>query len=161
MRYGNVLGSRGSIVELIEKQRPSGKITLTDERMTRFWIHIDAVIDSVVEALRIMDSGEIFVPKMPAAYVKDIIHELAPECAFTIIGMRPGEKLHETLITEFEAPRTKDIGDLYVIEPEFTDWDRTQPFKKYKSFAPEESYSSDHKKYLLQGRKILELLKSA
>ncbi len=161
MRYGNVLGSRGSILELIQKQRPSGKITLTDERMTRFWIHIDAVIDSVVEALRIMDSGEIFVPKMHAAFVKDIIRELAPECTFTIIGMRPGEKLHETLITEFEAPRTKDVSGMYVIEPEFTDWGRTQPFKKFKSFVGEESYSSDHQRYVVPAKRINEILKGA
>lgn len=160
MRYGNVLGSRGSIGELVEKQRSSGTITLTDERMTRFWIHIDGVINSVVEALRIMDSGEIFVPKMPAAYVKDLIREMAPECAFTIIGMRPGEKLHETLITEFEAPRTKEVGALYIIEPEFADWDRKMPFKKSRSFSGNDSYSSDHKKYLLQGKQIRDLLRN-
>ncbi|MBI4093538.1 SDR family NAD(P)-dependent oxidoreductase [Candidatus Kaiserbacteria bacterium] len=161
MRYGNVLGSRGSIVELIEKQRPSGKITLTDERMTRFWIHIDAVIDSVLDALRIMDSGEIFVPKMHAAHVRDLIHTIAPECSFTIIGIRPGEKMHETLITEYEAGRTKEVGGLYVIEPEFADWNRKDAFRKYRSLHAGESYSSDNKKYLLSGKQIHKLLKEA
>jgi UDP-N-acetylglucosamine 4,6-dehydratase/5-epimerase len=158
MRYGNVLGSRGSILELIEQQRQSGVLTLTDERMTRFWIHINRVIDSVFEALRVMDSGEIFVPKMGATRVKDLMHVIAPECTFKIIGMRPGEKLDETLITEYEASRTKDIGLLYVIEPEFADWDRRDPFKKYKSMPKGTSYTSDDAKYLLSQKNIAKAL---
>ena len=159
MRYGNVLGSRGSIMELIERQRPSGIITLTDERMTRFWIHIDSVIASVIEALRVMDSGEIFVPRMHAAYVKDVIRAAAPECSFKIIGARPGEKMHETLITEYEAARTKDVGDMYVIEPEFSDWDRKVLFKKHASLPEGESYTSNNKKYMLSGKKIQDVLR--
>lgn len=158
MRYGNVLGSRGSILELIEKQRPSGVLTLTDERMTRFWIHIDSVIDSVFEALRVMDSGEIFVPKMKAASVRDVMHAVAPECRFKIIGMRPGEKLHEMLITEYEAPRTKDIGALYVIEPEFSDWDRKSTFKKFASLPAGGAYSSDDPRHLLPAKRAGEVL---
>ena len=154
VRYGNVLGSRGSIVELIEKQRLSGTITLTDENMTRFWIHIDSVVDSVIEALRVMDSGEIFVPKMRAAYVKDVIRAVAPECSYTIIGIRPGEKMHETLITEYEAGRTKDIGTLYVIEPEFTDWGRKSPFTKFRSLPKGFSYISNNTDRLLPPGRI-------
>ena len=97
IRYGNVLGSRGSLIELIETQRKTGNITLTDKRMTRFWIHIDAVIDSVIDVLRLMESGEIFVPKMRSARVADLIKAVAPECSVSVIGIRPGEKLHETL----------------------------------------------------------------
>jgi UDP-N-acetylglucosamine 4,6-dehydratase len=120
MRYGNVIGSRGSFVELIERNRARGVIGLTDKRMTRFWIRIDQVMDIVLESLRLMGGGEIFVPKMKDMAVKDVITLLAPECKVEEIGIRPGEKLHERLITQYEAPRTREIERMYVIRPEFT-----------------------------------------
>lgn len=120
MRYGNVIGSRGSFVELIERNRSKGVIGLTDKRMTRFWIRIDQVMDIVLESLNLMRGGEIFVPKMKDMAVKDVITLLAPECKVEEIGIRPGEKLHERLITQYEAPRTREIERMYVIRPEFT-----------------------------------------
>lgn len=158
MRYGNVLGSRGSLLELIEKQRPSGTITLTDKQMTRFWIHIDAVIDAVFKALRLMDSGEIFVPKMKAARVADLIAAIAPECKLRLIGMRPGEKLHESLITEYEAKRTRDLGDLYVVEPEFVQWKRSDPFLKFPRLKAGIVYASDGEGTLLPKARAGEVL---
>ena len=119
-RYGNVIGSRGSFVELIERNRSKGVIGLTDKRMTRFWIRIDQVMDIVLESLSLMKGGEIFVPKMKDMAVKDVITLLAPECKVEEIGIRPGEKLHERLITQYEAPRTREIERMYVIRPEFT-----------------------------------------
>jgi len=118
MRYGNILGSRGSFLELIEKQRETGTITLTDGRMTRFWIHIEDIMDLVLEVLEGMHGGEIFVPKMESLLVVDVIHHAAPECKVVTVGIRPGEKLHEALITEHESPRTLDIGTMYAILPE-------------------------------------------
>jgi UDP-N-acetylglucosamine 4,6-dehydratase len=120
MRYGNVIGSRGSFVELIERNRAKGVIGLTDKRMTRFWIRIDQVMNIVLESLSLMKGGEIFVPKMKDMAVKDVITLLAPECKIEEIGIRPGEKLHERLVTQYEAPRTKEIERMYVIRPEFT-----------------------------------------
>lgn len=119
MRYGNVLGSRGSLVDVLKRQRGSGVVTLTDRRMTRFWITLDKVTDMVVQGTELMHGGEIFVPKMKSIFVSDVIKTLAPECRIEVIGIRPGEKLHETLITEHEARRTKDFGEMFVILPEF------------------------------------------
>jgi UDP-N-acetylglucosamine 4,6-dehydratase len=133
MRYGNVIGSRGSFVELIERNRAKGVIGLTDKRMTRFWIRIDQVMDIVLESLSLMRGGEIFVPKMKDMAVKDVITLLAPECKVEEIGIRPGEKLHERLVTQYEAPRTREIERMYVIRPEFTmrrgamDWLNDKP----------------------------------
>ncbi len=159
IRYGNVLGSRGSIVEIIEKQRPSGVITLTDDRMTRFWIHIDAVIDRVFQALAVMDGGEVFVPKMFSTRVADLLKSLAPECSFKIIGIRPGEKLHETIITEYEAKRTRDLGELFVIEPEFENWGRQDPLAQYPLLPEGVVYSSDNVEYMLGLDRIGEITK--
>ena len=117
VRYGNVLGSRGSLVELINKQKQTGMITLTDERMTRFWITIDDVMEIILESLSLMAGGEIFVPKMKSLNIVDMIKTLAPECSVRKIGIRPGEKLHEVLITEHEARRTRDAGNVYVVKP--------------------------------------------
>ncbi len=150
MRYGNVLGSRGSLVELIEKQRENGTIPLTDERMTRFWIQIDDVIGRVMRAIELMEGGEIFVPNMKSSRVADLIRVLAPECAVAIIGMRPGEKLHETLITEFERKRTKDLGDLFVVLPEFRSWESGEVFAEYPDISGGDTYSSDSSFCLLE-----------
>ncbi len=158
MRYGNVLGSRGSLVELIEKQRTTGKLTLTDERMTRFWIHINAVIDSVFFALDMMDSGEIFIPKMASVRTADIIRTLAPECTVAVTGMRPGEKLHETIITEFESQRTRDLGVMCMIEPEFSTWSRPKSFAAYTLLPAGLAYASDSELTLLPFERAGEVL---
>jgi UDP-N-acetylglucosamine 4,6-dehydratase/5-epimerase len=150
MRYGNVIGSRGSFVELIERNRAKGVIGLTDARMTRFWIRIDQVMDVVLESLSLMKGGEIFVPKMKDMAVRDVIKLLAPECKVEEIGIRPGEKLHERLVTQYEAPRTKEIERMYVIRPEFVmrqgamDWLDSKPSVK----APFD-LSSDNQDLLL------------
>ncbi|MBI4065722.1 UDP-N-acetylglucosamine 4,6-dehydratase (inverting) [Candidatus Kaiserbacteria bacterium] len=132
VRYGNVVGSRGSFVELLRTQRETGTITLTNEKMTRFWITIDKVMDVVLESLSLMHGGEIFVPKMGNMPVYDVVKMLVPECKIKVTGIRPGEKLHEVLITEYEAPRAHDIGYAYVIKPEFlpnadTSWINRKP----------------------------------
>lgn len=119
VRYGNVVGSRGSFIELLRSQRETGTITLTHEKMTRFWITIESVMDVVLESLSLMMGGEIFVPKMGNMPVVDVVKMLTPECKIKVTGIRPGEKLHEVLVTEYEAPRAHDIGYAYVIKPEF------------------------------------------
>jgi UDP-N-acetylglucosamine 4,6-dehydratase len=148
VRYGNVIGSRGSLVELVDRLRPTGRIPLTDKRMTRFWIRIEHVVDIVIECLSLMQGGEIFVPKMKNMRVADVIKLLAPECKIDDIGIRPGEKLHETLITEYEARRAKELAHVYVIKPEFGSTD--MQWLQGKRGVPEKFlYRSDNKKFLL------------
>jgi len=119
VRYGNVVGSRGSVVPLYREQMKSGEVTITDERMTRFWITLPQAVRFVHKALETMQGGEIFVPKLPSMKITDLAKAMAPECKIKIVGIRPGEKLHEVMITEDEARHTLDIGERYVVKPEF------------------------------------------
>lgn len=121
-RYGNVVGSRGSVIPLFKKQKPTGKITITDIRMTRFWITLEQGIDLVLKALQLMQGGEIFIPKIPSMKIADLSRAIAPECEIDVIGVRPGEKMHECLITEDEARHTFEFDDFFVIEPEHPWW---------------------------------------
>ena len=151
VRYGNVIGSRGSLVELVDRLRATGRIPLTDTHMTRFWIRIEHVTDIVLECLSLMRGGEIFVPKMKNMRVADVIKVLAPECKIDDIGIRPGEKLHETLITEYEARRAKELTHVYVIKPEFGSTD--MQWLQGKRGVPENfSYRSNNKKFLLTAK---------
>ncbi len=118
VRYGNVLGSRGSVVPVFRKLRETGVIPITDERMTRFWITLDQGVRLVLDALDLMDGGEIFVPKIPSMKITDLAEVIAPRCKRKIIGIRPGEKLHEVLIPADEMRSTLEFRDRYVICPE-------------------------------------------
>lgn len=159
VRYGNVIGSRGSVIELIEKQRETGVITLTDDQMTRFWIHIDDVMGIVINILSCMEGGEIFIPKMKSLRVVDVMKAIAPKCKIKTIGIRPGEKLHETLITKHEAVRTKDLNTMFVILPEFVSWLTKNTFSKKKPFPQESIYSSDNPDFLLSLKDAKNILK--
>lgn len=119
VRYGNVVGSRGSVVPLYKEQMKTGELTVTDERMTRFWITLPQAVKFVLDALETMQGGEIFVPKLPSMKIVDLAKAMAPECNVKIIGIRPGEKLHEVMITEDEARHTVDDGNRYIVIPEF------------------------------------------
>lgn len=114
-RYGNVVGSRGSVIPLFQKQRPTGRITVTDPRMTRFWITLDQGIRFVIRCIERMSGGEIFVPKIPSMNITDLAQALAPGCEVDEIGIRPGEKIHETLISEDEARNAFELEDMFVI----------------------------------------------
>lgn len=124
VRYGNVVGSRGSVIPLFKAQAPTGVLTITDEAMTRFWITLDQAVDFVIASLGRMNAGEIFVPKIPSMRVTDIAAAIAPDAERRIIGVRPGEKLHEVLLTENEARHSIDTDFGYVIEPEYASWHR-------------------------------------
>ncbi|MEK7602521.1 MAG: SDR family NAD(P)-dependent oxidoreductase [Patescibacteria group bacterium] len=161
VRYGNVVGSRGSFIEMIKTQRATGVITLTHEKMTRFWITIDKVMDVIIESLDRLQGGETFVPKMGNMPVVDVIKMLTPECEIKTIGMRPGEKLHEVLVTEYEAPRTKDGGTTFIVKPEqdfvasYCGWLDTLP-EAEKDFI----FASDNPTFLLtqpEAEKILKI----
>ena len=117
VRYGNVVGSRGSVIPVFCQQRESGKITITHPDMTRFLITLDQGVEFVVRSLDQMVGGELFVPKIPACAVGDIAKVVAPDCEWEKIGLRPGEKMHETLIPEDEAHNVLEFEDHFVIQP--------------------------------------------
>jgi UDP-N-acetylglucosamine 4,6-dehydratase/5-epimerase len=116
-RYGNVVGSRGSVVPLFIKQRSNGGITITDERMTRFWISLEQGVRFVVRCIEQMHGGEVFVPKIPSMSIMDLARAVAPESKVKLTGIRPGEKLHEVLISEDEARTTVELEDMFVVMP--------------------------------------------
>lgn len=122
VRYGNVVGSRGSVVPLFLKQREMGEITLTDERMTRFWISLDQGVRFVIRCIEDMHGGEVFVPKIPSMKMVDLARAVAPDAQIRLIGIRPGEKLHEVLISEDEARTTIELSDMYVVQPAAALW---------------------------------------
>lgn len=124
VRYGNVVGSRGSIVPLFLKQRDAGQLTITDERMTRFWITPPQAVDFVLSSLERMVGGEVFIPKIPSMNILDLAEGIAPGTPRRTIGIRPGEKLHEILLTGDEARHTIEQEDRYLILPEFLQQDR-------------------------------------
>ncbi len=124
VRYGNVVGSRGSIVPLIKMQEKEGVITLTDERMTRFWITQGQAVRFILARIGEMKGGEIFIPKLPSMRVVDLIEALAPSCTVKVIGIRPGEKLHETLLSIEEARHSLEFGKYFLVEPDFPFWSR-------------------------------------
>jgi len=122
VRYGNVVGSRGSVVPLFKEQAKAGRLTITDERMTRFWITLDQAVDLVLYAAEHMVGGEIFIPKIPSMRVTDLAEAMAPGVPTEITGIRPGEKLHELLLTADESRHAIDAGDVYVVLPEHPWW---------------------------------------
>lgn len=124
VRYGNVLGSRGSVIPFFRKLLKDGatELPVTDDRMTRFWITLEQAVAFTITCIDTMQGGEIFVPKIPSMRITDLVEALAPDVATKIVGIRPGEKLHELMITEHNAPTTRDTGDRYIIEPEWNFW---------------------------------------
>ena len=122
VRYGNVVGSRGSVIPFFEKKKESGVLPVTDERMTRFWITLDKGVQFVLDSLERMHGGEIFVPKIPSMSIIDLATAIGPECEIEFVGIRPGEKLHEVMITQDDARNTMEYDEYYVIAPEFKWW---------------------------------------
>ncbi len=122
VRYGNVVGSRGSVVPVFLKQRKSGIVTITDERMTRFWISLEQGVRFVISNIEQMHGGEVFVPKIPSMKVLDLASTLAPDAKVNVIGIRPGEKLHEVLISSDEARTTVELDDMFVVQPAAALW---------------------------------------
>jgi len=121
-RYGNVVGSSGSVVPLFLNQRENGKLTLTHPKMTRFWITMGQAVHFVIQSMESMLGGEIFVPHLPSSRITTLASVIAPEAEIETIGIRPGEKLHEVMLTPDETPRTKDLGWAYRVEPQEKTW---------------------------------------
>jgi UDP-N-acetylglucosamine 4,6-dehydratase len=122
VRYGNVVGSRGSVIPIFIQQRQNGKLTITDERMTRFWLTLEQSVHFVIRCTELMRGGEVFVPKIPSTRITDLASAIAPQAGLEIIGARPGEKLHEILIHEDEARTTVEMRDMFVVQPAIDIW---------------------------------------
>jgi len=122
VRYGNVVGSRGSVVPVFLRQRDSGRVTITDERMTRFWLSLEQGVRFVISCIEQMEGGEVFVPKIPSMHVTDLAMAIAPHAQINLIGIRPGEKLHEVLISEDEARHTVELEEMFVVQPAEAIW---------------------------------------
>lgn len=159
VRYGNVMGSSGSVVPLFREQRKKGVVSITDERMTRFWLTLEQGVDFVLRCLKDMHGGEIFVPKIPSARLTDLVEAVAPGCKKTITGIRAGEKLHECLLSEDEARHTVELSDMFVIEPEDASWD----FAHRKGSRPQENwqYNSDTNTEWLSQQQLQKLLQES
>ncbi len=122
VRYGNVVGSQGSVIPFFLRQRENGRLPITDPRMTRFWITLEQGVELAMRAFDLMHGGEIFVPKIPSMNIMDLARAISPDCETYNIGIRPGEKLHECLIPRDEARFTLEFKDYFIIEPSFHDW---------------------------------------
>ena len=121
-RWGNVLGSSGSVVPLFLKQRENGKLTITHDKMTRFWVTMGEVVHFVIRVMETMIGGEVFVPHLPSSRVTTLASAIAPDAELETVGIRPGEKMHEVLLSPEESPRTKDLGWAYRVEPQDRPW---------------------------------------
>jgi UDP-N-acetylglucosamine 4,6-dehydratase len=145
VRYGNVVGSRGSVIPLFVEQRRTGTVTVTDKRMTRFWITLEQGVEFVIRCAESMHGGEIFVPKIPSMKILDLTEAIAPNCEVKYNGVRPGEKIHESLVSSDEARYTLEFDDMFVIMPMFPWWDKTR-WPDGKSLPEEFVYTSDTNK---------------
>lgn len=144
VRYGNVMASRGSVVPTFIDQAARGTLTVTDERMTRFWITLEQGVNFVIKSLEAMRGGEIFVPKIPSVKIMDVARAIAPKAKIKIVGLRPGEKLHEILVNTDEARHTLDFGDHFSIVPEFISWGKIDYQNSGKELDESFYYSSDN-----------------
>ena len=142
VRYGNVVGSRGSVVPFFKAKVKDGVLPITDKRMTRFWITLAQGVSFVIKNFERMHGGELFVPKIPSMNIMDLAKTIGPECETKIIGIRPGEKLHEMMISIDDARNTKELADCYVIEPAFHWWSKDN-HSQGKAVSEDFSYSSD------------------
>ncbi len=152
-RYGNVLGSRGSVVLLFQQQRREGRITITDPKMTRFWITLDQGVRFVIRCLELMKGGEIFVPKIPSMRLTELADALAPGCKQEIVGMRPGEKLHEVLMSCDEARHGVEYDDMFMIYPD-NPWSVHPSLNSGRPIPPGFMYASDTNSQWLTGEQF-------
>jgi UDP-N-acetylglucosamine 4,6-dehydratase len=142
VRYGNVVGSRGSVVPVFKRQAETGRLTVTDERMTRFWITLEQGVRFVISSIESMYGGEIFIPKLPSMNIMELARLIAPDAEFEFIGIRPGEKLHESMISEHEARQAVELDDRYIILPSHPWW-QEQHWGEADTLPDGFEYSSD------------------
>jgi UDP-N-acetylglucosamine 4,6-dehydratase len=147
------MGSRGSVIPIFQEQIKTGTLTITDDRMTRFWITLQKGVDFVIKCLGIMKGGEIFVPKIPSMKVIDLAKAMAPKCKYKIIGIRIGEKLHEAMILEDDARITKEFKDMFII-------DNLNRHKDGKTLPEGFKYTSDNNTKWMSASQLRKLLAS-
>ncbi|MCH8338291.1 MAG: UDP-N-acetylglucosamine 4,6-dehydratase (inverting) [Chloroflexi bacterium] len=158
VRYGNVVGSRGSVIPVFQRQREEGHITITDERMTRFWLSVDQGVRFTIRCIEQMHGGEVFVPKIPSMRVVDVAKAVAPEAEVELIGIRPGEKMHEVLVSEDEARHTVELEDMYVVEPPGALWFGHEWRNKGKPLPEGFKYTSDRNQQSLTADELRQLV---
>jgi UDP-N-acetylglucosamine 4,6-dehydratase/5-epimerase len=156
VRYGNVVGSRGSVLPLFKRQAEEGELTITDEAMTRFWITLDRAVGFVLDCLERMQGGEVFIPKIPSMRVVDLAEAIAPEASRRVIGIRPGEKVHEVLITPDESRHAFQFDGYFAVYPSFAFW-RDEEFPRGDELPPGFRYASDNNEEWLALDDIREL----
>lgn len=157
VRYGNVMGSRGSVIPFFQKLATSGKpLPITDMRMTRFWISLDQAVDFVLDSFELMSGGELFVPKIPSMKLIDLANAIAPDLEKIEIGMRPGEKLHEEMISVDDARRTILVGNRYVITPVVAEWGYNAPTGE--SMEEGKAYRSDNNESWMDQKTIKDFI---
>lgn len=156
-RYGNVVGSRGSVIPVFVEQRKRGKITVTDPRMTRFWLTLEHGVRFVIRAIEQMHGGEIFVPKIPSMRLVDLAEVVAPGCAIEFIGIRPGEKLHEVLLSEDEARNAVELDEMYIIQPTHPWWKKAN-WVHARTLPQGFRYTSDTNEQWLTHEQLQELI---
>ena len=159
VRYGNVMGSRGSVIPLFEKLAREGKpLPITDPRMTRFWITLPQAVQFVVDSFDQMKGGELYVPRIPSMHIMDLVEAVAPGAQTTEIGIRPGEKLHEEMISADDSYRTVRLPDRYVVQPTVLEWWFAPPGGE--PVEPGFSYRSDTNDQWLTPEQLRELIAS-
>lgn len=158
VRYGNVVGSRGSVVPLFRRLASTGTLPITDTRMTRFWITLPQAVQFVIDSFDHMRGGEVFIPRIPSTTITDLATAIAPEAKIEVIGIRPGEKLHEEMISENDAHRTYKLPDRYVIAPLLAEWDASDLAAGADPVADDFSYRSDTNEWFLNIEEIQALL---
>ncbi len=157
VRYGNVVGSRGSVIPFFMGRKKSGTVPITDPRMTRFWITLQQGVDFVIDSIQRMHGGELFVPKIPSMNIMDLANAIAPECKHEIVGIRPGEKLHEVMVPEDDARNTVELDDRYVILPHF-DYSWLEPYRAMKRCPEGFRYSSESNDKWLSRDQLVDML---
>jgi len=160
VRYGNVAGSRGSVIPFFLKCRENGSLPITDPRMTRFWITLEQGVNFVLSNLERMVGGELFVPKLPSMNIMDLAKVIAPECKMDIVGIRPGEKLHEVMIPRDDARRTLEFEDHYVIQPDFHFWGKRFIENGGKPVADDFEYNSGDNPWQLNPQEMAEIIRN-
>ena len=160
VRYGNVAGSRGSVIPFFLKKKEKGILPITDPRMTRFWITLEKGVCFVLKCFEIMVGGELFVPKIPSMNMMDLAKAIAPECKTEIIGIRPGEKLHEIMVPRDEAHRTIEYDDKYIIQPDFRFFGRRFNLNSGKPVPEGFEYNSETNPWKLSIDEMREIIRS-
>ncbi|GAB6145289.1 UDP-N-acetylglucosamine 4,6-dehydratase (inverting) [Desulfocicer niacini] len=157
VRYGNVLGSRGSVIPLFRRQKSQGYITITDKRMTRFWISLEQAVELVLNGLKAMQGGEIFIPQIPSMRITDLANAIAPGCEQREIGIRAGEKIHEVLINEEEGRRTVKTKNFYIVLPNHPEC-KSSTMTDCIPMAENFIYSSDINSSWLSAKDLIEMV---